>query len=260
MGSRVEVLNDHGYRSDGRRQFELRDIGIDLSQQNFADGSAIISHGLTQVLVSVLGPREAKSRSQTIHDRANINVELNVAAFSTGERRRRSKNDKRILEMAAAIRSTFEPVIQTNLFPRSQIDIYVQVLQQDGGVLQTCINGTTLALINAGIPLNDFACAITCGAHSTSPLLDLSLLEENDLPHMTIAMLPKTGRVTLVTMETRLHVDRFEELLGLALEAGNVLHEEMKLAIDKRSRTLVAAMKITWPGVGEDLVEKDFDH
>jgi exosome complex component RRP41 len=33
-------------------------------------------------------------RSQTIHDRANINVEVNVTPFSTGERRRRGKNDK----------------------------------------------------------------------------------------------------------------------------------------------------------------------
>jgi exosome complex component RRP41 len=94
QGSRIEVLNDHGYRSDGRRQFELRDINIDLSHQGSADGSVVITHGLTKVLVSVLGPREAKSRSQTIHDRANINVELSVAAFSASEWRKRSKSDK----------------------------------------------------------------------------------------------------------------------------------------------------------------------
>jgi len=67
---------------------------INLSQQGQADGSAIVTHGLTQVLVSVFGPREAKMRSQTIHDRANINVEVNVAAFSTSERRRRARGDK----------------------------------------------------------------------------------------------------------------------------------------------------------------------
>ncbi|KAK2463478.1 hypothetical protein APHAL10511_004564 [Amanita phalloides] len=252
MGSRVEILNDHGYRSDGRRQFELRDINIDLSHRSFADGSAVIAHGLTKVLVSVLGPREAKSRSHTIHDRANVNVELSVAAFSASERRKRSKSDKRIMEMAAAIKAAFEPVIQTSLYPRSQIDIFIQVLQQDGGLLQACINATTLALISAGIPLIDFACAMTCGVHSTSPVLDLTLLEENDLPHMTIALLPKTGRVTLATMETRLHIDRFEELFGLALDAGRVIHEEMKIAIDNRSSTLVSAMNAIWPDGGDE--------
>ncbi len=36
------------------------------------------------------------------------------------------------MEMAAAIKAAFEPVIQTSLYPRSQIDIFIQVLQQDG--------------------------------------------------------------------------------------------------------------------------------
>ncbi len=94
QSSRVEILNEGGFRSDGRRQYELRDITIDLSQQGTADGSAIITHGLTQVLVSVFGPREAKMRSQTLYDRANINVEVSIASFSTGERRKRSRGDK----------------------------------------------------------------------------------------------------------------------------------------------------------------------
>ncbi|KAF5326406.1 hypothetical protein D9611_000941 [Ephemerocybe angulata] len=240
MGSRIEILNEAGFRSDGRRQFELRDLTIDLAKHGEADGSALISHGLTQVLVSVYGPREAKMRSHTFHDRANINVEVVVASFSTGERRKRQRGDKRVLEFAATIKSTFEPVIRTNLYPRSQIDIYVQVLQQDGSTLQTCINAATLALMNAGIPMTDFVCAVTGGVHSTSPMLDLSTLEENDIPHVTVAVMPKTKKVVLVTMETRLHVDRFEEILNLARDAGAILHQEMKEAILARSATLVA--------------------
>jgi len=243
MASRVEILNEGGFRSDGRRQFELLSIDIDLSQQGQADGSAMITHGLTHVLVSVFGPREAKTRSQTIHDRANINVEVSVAAFSTGDRRKRSRGDKRILEFAATIKSTFEPVIQTTLYPRSQIDIFVHVIQQDGGLLQACINGTTLALINAGIPMLDFVCAVSGGVHSTFPLLDLTLLEENDVPNITIAVLPKTQKVSLVTMETRLHMDRFEEVFRLATEAGVAIHQEMKTAILGRSSTLIKSMQ-----------------
>ncbi|KAJ7052528.1 exosome component 4, partial [Mycena amicta] len=249
---RIEILNEGGFRSDGRRQYELRDITIDLSQQGSADGAAMITHGLTQATVSVFGPREAKMRSHTIHDRANINVEVIVAAFSTGERRKRNRGDKRMLELAATIKSTFEPVIQTTLYPRSQIDIFVQVLEQDGGLLQACINATTLALANAGIPLLDFVCAITGGVHLTSPMLDLTLLEENDIPHLTVAVLPKTGKVTLVTMETRLHVERFEELFRLAGEAGKVLHAEFKRAVRDRTTTLVGAMGAGPRGGGEE--------
>ncbi|KAF8650991.1 hypothetical protein AX16_004977 [Volvariella volvacea WC 439] len=242
QGSRVEILNDHGYRSDGRKTHELRNLSIDLSQQGVADGSALISHGLTQVLVSAFGPREAKSRSQTIHDRANINVEVGIAAFSTGERRKRSKGDKRILELASTIKSTFEPVIQTNLYPRSQIDIYIQVLQQDGGLLQTCINGTTLALVSAGIALLDFVCAVSGGVHVTDPMLDLTQLEENDIPHLTVAVMPRTGKVTLVTMETRLHVDRFEQVFQMAGDASKVIHRELRGAIRAKTGLLITSM------------------
>lgn len=40
---------------------------------------------------------------------------------------------RRLVEVAAAIRQTFEPVIQLQLYPRSEIAIQVQVLQADGG-------------------------------------------------------------------------------------------------------------------------------
>ena len=56
--------------------------------------------------------------------------------------------------------------------------------------------------------MSDYVAAITCGVLSTHPLHYLTLLEESDIPHLTLAVMPKTGKVTLVTMETRLHVDR----------------------------------------------------
>lgn len=133
--------------------------------------------------------------------------------------------------------------MQTSIYPRSQIDIFVQVLQQDGGLLQACINGTTLALANAGIPLLDFVCAVTGGVHSTSPMLDLTTLEENDIPHVTVAMMPRTGKVTLLTMETRLHVDRFGEIFRLAVDGGTVIHKDMKEAMKARTDVLVRAME-----------------
>ncbi|KAF7970115.1 hypothetical protein HWV62_25000 [Athelia sp. TMB] len=261
MASRIEILNDGGYRSDGRRQYELRDLTIDLAQQGAADGAALVSHGLTQVLVSVFGPREARQRRETLHDRAHLSVEVAVAAFSTAEHRKRSRGDKRILELAAAIKATFEPVVQTSIYPRSQIDIVVQVLQQDGGLLQACINGTTLALANAGIPLLDFVCAVSGGVHAAAPMLDLTTLEENDIPHVTVAMMPRTGKVTLVTMETRLHADRFEEIFRLAIDAGRVIHREMKAAVKDRTEALVAAMGSASKGAGggdNDEIMKDY--
>ncbi|KAI0293814.1 ribosomal protein S5 domain 2-type protein, partial [Russula brevipes] len=234
--------NEGGFRSDGRRQYELREMAFDCTAQAGADGSARVAHGLTDVLVSVFGPREARVRAQTLHDRATIHVEATIAPFSASERRRRGRGDKRVLELAATIKATFEPVVQTSLYPRSQIDIFVHVLQQDGGVLQAAVNATTVALVNAGVPLADYVCAVTGGVHAAAPMLDLTALEEADLPHVTVASMPRSGHLTLVSMETRLHVDRFEEILRLAGEAGAVIHKEMRAVVRQRTKSLLDGM------------------
>jgi exosome complex component RRP41 len=81
-----------------------------------------------------------------------------------------------------ALRQTFEEAVQTQLYPRSQIDISVLVLEQDGGkshnrnnnvkgVLQTAINAVTLALVDAGIPMNDYICATSTGLIGESAIL-----------------------------------------------------------------------------------------
>jgi exosome complex component RRP41 len=149
---------------------------------------------------------------------------------------------RRVLELAAMIKATFEPVVQTSLYPRSQIDVFVHVLQQDGGVLQAAINATTVALVNAGVPLADYVCAVTGGVHAAAPMLDLTALEEADLPHVTVASMPRSGQLTLVSMETRLHVDRFEEILRLAGEAGAVIHKEMRAVVGERTKGLLDGM------------------
>ena len=67
---------------------------FDSTTQAGADGSARVAHGLTEVLVSVFGPREARVRAQTLHDRASIHVEATIAPFSASDRRRRGRGDK----------------------------------------------------------------------------------------------------------------------------------------------------------------------
>ena len=116
--------------------------------------------------------------------------------------------------------------------------------------MSASINATTLALVTAGIPLFDYVCAVSSGVHATHALLDLTTLEENDIPHLTAAIMPRTGKVTLVTLETRLHVDRFEEIFRLACEAGGVVHGEMCRAVENRSVALVRAMGEDQRGAG----------
>jgi exosome complex component RRP41 len=47
------------------------------------------------------------------------------------------------------------------------------VLEQDGGVLQTAINAVTLALVDAGIPMNDYICATSAGLVDNNAILGI---------------------------------------------------------------------------------------
>ena len=64
-------------------------------------------------------------------DAVLVNCQYSMAVFSTGERKRRPRGDRRSQEMSIHLRQTFEAAIKTELYPRSQIDIFVEVLQGD---------------------------------------------------------------------------------------------------------------------------------
>jgi exosome complex component RRP41 len=97
-------------------------------------------------------------------------------------------------------------------------------------------------LIDAGISLLDYVTSVSIGLHLTQPLLDLSAPEENDLPTLVVASLPGSGKITLAQMETRLHVDRFEEMLLLGVEACGVLKTEMDGVVKDRTGSVVERM------------------
>jgi exosome complex component RRP41 len=100
----------------------------------------------------------------------------------------------------------------------------------------------TLALIDAGIALLDYVAAVSVGLHLKQALLDLSAPEESDLPSLVVASLPASGKVTLAQMETRLHVDRFEDMLKLGVDACAVLKSEMETVVKAHTTRVVERM------------------
>lgn len=102
----------------------------------------------------IYGPREPKSRSNSHPDKAVISVEVGVVPWAQSGGAKKSRGDRyvyskliwlwssmaglkltssRLQEVGASIRQTFEPVIMTHLYPRSEISIHVSVLSADGG-------------------------------------------------------------------------------------------------------------------------------
>uniref|UniRef100_A0A1A7YLQ5 Exosome complex component RRP41 n=1 Tax=Iconisemion striatum TaxID=60296 RepID=A0A1A7YLQ5_9TELE len=237
----IELLSDQGYRLDGRKATELRKVQARLGVFAQADGSAYLEQGNTKVLAVVYGPHEMRgSRSRTLHDRAVINCQYSMATFSTAERKRRPHGDRKSTEMSLHLKQTFEAAVMTQLFPRSQIDIYVKILQSDGGNYSVCVNAATLAVIDAGIPMRDYVCACTVGFVDETPLADLCYAEESGgVSSLALALLPRGGQIALVQMDARLHQDHLETLIEAATTAckgvSKVLDEVVRQHLQEAS-------------------------
>lgn len=229
-----ELISLDGLRLDGRRPAETRKIRCNCNALPRADGSAYYEQGNTRVLAGVYGPREAPSRARALHDRAVVFAEFSTAAFAVPGRRGRGRRSRSASDAAAVVRSVFEGVILTKTLPRTQIDIYIQVLQDDGGALAAAINAASIALVDAGVPMVDVVVACSVGYVDGLFVVDLNASEGGaDAPELVMAVLGHSGKVASFQLESRMpDVDVFEK----ALEHGsagcsqifNVLDYELK--------------------------------
>ncbi|XP_072269365.1 exosome complex component RRP41 [Pyxicephalus adspersus] len=240
----LELLSDEGFRQDGRKPGELRKIQCRMGVFAQADGSAYIEQGNTKALAVVYGPHEVRgSRSKTLHDRAVVNCQYSMATFSTGERKRRPHGDRKSSELTIHLKQTFEAAILTQLYPRSQIDIYVQILQADGGNYCTCVNAATLAVIDAGIPMRDYVCACSAGFIEDTPLVDLSYIEEAaGGPQLALALLPKSDQIALLEMNSRLHEDHLERVMDAASKACKDVYAVLDQAVREHLQEVTALL------------------
>ncbi|RVX10042.1 Exosome complex component RRP41-like [Vitis vinifera] len=242
----------------------MRQIRGEIGAVAKADGSAFFEMGNTKVIAAVYGPREGfgkdgethsywsensrvnykvENRSQQISDQALVRCEYTMANFSTGDRMRKPKGDRRSTEISLVIRQTMEACILTHLMPRSQIDIFVQVLQADGGTRSACINAATLALADAGIPMRDLVTSCSAGYLNSTPLLDLNYVEDSaGGPDVTVGILPKLDKVTLLQMDAKLPMDIFENVMQLAIEGCKAIANYIREVFDVKA--CVASMVI----------------
>lgn len=71
-----------------------------------------------------------------------------------------------------------------------------------------------MALVDAGIPMLDYVCACSAGCIDKVPVLDLNNLEESaDTPELTVAILPRTGKVNLVEVQKKQKENKVSPLI-----------------------------------------------
>ena len=175
----------------------------------------------------VQGPMEPALKSQLSQNLAVIDISINVANFLTTERKKRLKNEKRIIELKTTLERTFQKSVMCHLYPRTLIQVNVHVLALDGGLLAGITNSITLALIDAGVAMYDYVAAVGAGLHNSAPLLDLNTLEENDMSSLTVGVIGKSEKLALLILEDRMPMDRWESVLAIGIAGGHRIRDLM---------------------------------
>lgn len=223
-----------GKRLDGRAIDELRKIEIEAGVLKRADGSARLRWGDNKVVAAVYGPREVHPKHLERPDRAILRCRYNMAPFSV-EDRKRPGPDRRSVEISKVTKEALEYVVFLNLYPRTAIDVFIEILQADAGTRCTGITAASVALADAGIPMRDLVPACAAGKVDGNIVLDLFSVEDNygeaDLP---VAIMPRRGEITLLQMDGNFTQEEFKKAFNLAISGCEKIYEIQKEALRKK--------------------------
>ncbi|MGQ9679637.1 MAG: exosome complex exonuclease Rrp41 [Candidatus Bathyarchaeia archaeon] len=241
------------FRVDGRAWDELRPIKIESGVLPNADGSAYIEMGKNKIIVGVFGPKEAHPKHLAKPHTGILRCRYHMAPFSTDPRRSPAPS-RRDTEITMVMRYALEPAIFLERYPRSSIDIYAEVLQADGGTRCATITASSVALVDAGIPMKDLVVACSTGKYDGRIVLDLGDYEDkNGEADVPIAYMPKLGQITLLQMDGLLTAEELEQCISLSIEGCKKIYEMQREAIKKR---YVAEKNVKEIEKAESLIEE----
>ncbi|MGC8586071.1 MAG: exosome complex exonuclease Rrp41 [Candidatus Micrarchaeia archaeon] len=240
MKANKPQLIANGKRIDGRDFDELRKIRITASVLDNADGSAYIEWGNNKILAAVYGPKEVFPKHLADPTKAIVKCRYSMAPFSSLEEHGRSGPNRRAIEISKVTKDVFENVIMLNEFPGSEIDIFIEVLQGDGGTRAAGITAASVALANAGIHMKDLVYAVSGGKIDGNVVIDFNKIEDNysdsDVP---IAVAPRNNDILLLQMDGDLTKEELKKIMNMVFDAGKKISAIQRDAL-KRVYTKVA--------------------
>ncbi len=203
---------------------QLRDIKIEVGTIRNAVGSAYIEWGNNKIVAAVYGPKEALPKHVQDPQRAIIKCRYTMAPFSSLEEHGRSGPNRRSTEISKVTKEVFENVIMLEKYPGAEIDIFIEVLQGDGGTMAAGITAAAVAVAASGIPMTDMPYAVSFGKVGEHVILDLNKIEDNysdaDMP---IAISPRTGDILLLQMDGTLTKEDVQKGMAMVNKAGETI-------------------------------------
>ncbi len=221
-------------REDGRKPDELRKLVIKAGVIPNANGSAMVSLGKTTALAAVYGPRQVHPRRMEETERAILRTIYSMVPFSTTERVRPGPS-RRSMEICKVTRHALEPAVCLEDFPKTAIDVFIDVIQAEAGTRTVGINAASVALADAGIPMKDLVASVAAGNIEGIPVLDLKGKEEDvticDVP---IAYMPRNKQITLLQLDGDIAPKDLGGVIELAIKGCETIYKKQKEALKER--------------------------
>ncbi|XP_052872838.1 exosome complex component MTR3-like [Anopheles cruzii] len=171
-----QAIGKGGSRKDGRSVSGSRKYFAKIGVVSTAKGSAYIELGNTKVIVSVFDPREIPKQSKFCGV-GELYCDFRFSPFASLQRKA-PQPDSRERSMATALASALNPAVCRHLFPNLQIDVFANVLEDDGSALAVAITAAGLALADACVPMFDIVVATNAGIVGDRVLVDPTAEEE----------------------------------------------------------------------------------
>jgi len=237
-----KLFREDGKRLDGRDKHELRPIKMEVGILKNADGSAYLEWGNNKIFAAVYGPREVHPHHLAKPDRGILRVFYRMATFSVFERKRPAPG-RREKEISMIITDCLEPVLFLELYPGTSFEIFIQVMDADGGTRCASTTVAALALANAGIPMRSLVTSLALGKIDGELVVDLSGIEDKagdaDLP---IAVTWYNDEISLLQFDGEMDIEQFDEFLELSKKFAKEIYDMQ-----------IAALKNEYEAIQEDV-------
>jgi len=223
MQIRGSIL-EKGVRPDGRGLKEIRPISAEVGILPRTHGSGLFTRGQTQALtIATLGSASEEQRLDTLspEDTKRFLHHYNFPPFSVGEVRRMGSPSRRDIGHGALAERAIEPVIPAeDEFPYT-IRLVTEVLSSNGSTSMASVCGSTLALMDAGVPIKGPVAGIAMGLIKGDDgnykiLTDIAGLEDA-MGDMDFKVAGTAGGITALQMDIKVK-GITPEIMGEALE------------------------------------------
>jgi exosome complex component RRP41 len=224
----------NGKRLDGRKLDEIRPLTIKAGVIPGADGSAYLKQGETEVFVGVYGPKEVIPKHLSQPDKAVLSCLYDMISFSTTDRNRPGPS-RRSTEISKVIRDSLTPAIFLEKYPRTKIDVYIEIINANAGTRCAAVTAASVALADAGIEMRDLVSSVAVGKIDGKLAVDLFDAEDNfgqaDVP---LAFINRTGEITLLQMDGDITPDELKKVIEMGKKACADIQKVQAKAIKER--------------------------